>query len=187
MFDELSGSVDISQEQTSRVSVTGASVYSVNYFLGGIKNPDTIPTSVSYYWNYISVIDGWPGTTPPSLPIVAVDMTGGGRTGYQLGGGYLSNRSVSLHIFATGNGERDDITETLFDSLYNCSIPLRDYRQGDYLDYDGLYDDSFTGSIIDNKRLFFENVSYRVLNLPLDWADLNQFRSIITFDMVSYM
>lgn len=187
LFDEISGSVDVSQEQVSRVSVVGASSYDVNYLLGGIKNPNTIPTSVSYYWNYVSVIDGWPGTTPPPLPIVSVDMTGGGRTGYQLGGGYLSNRTVSLHIFATGNGERDDLTETLFSSLYNRSIPMKDYRQGDYLDYDGFYDANFTGTILNSKRLFFENVSYRVINLPLDWADLNQYRSIITFDMISYM
>lgn len=187
LFDEVSGGIDSTQEQTSRVSVTGASTYEVNYILGGIKNPDTQPTAVSYDWNYVSVLDSWPGTDPPPLPIVAIDMDSGIRSGFQLGGGYKSERGLSIHIFATSNAERDDLTDTIFDNLFNHRIEVTDYSQGDYLDYNGLYDSTFTRPSLGTAKLYFEDVSYRNINLPGDWSDLNQHRSVISLNVTSYI
>jgi len=159
----------------------------VNYILGAIRNPDTPPSSVSYYWNYVSVVDGWPGINIPDLPIVAIDIESGNREGFQLGGGHKSVRGVDIHVFATGNGERDDITETLFDSLYNRRIPVIDYSQGDYLSHDGFYDSSFTSPSITSAHIYFENVKYRTVNNPSDWSDLNQYRSVISLNVVSFV
>lgn len=187
LFDEVSDSIDISQEQSNRVVVSGATTYEVNYVLGAIRNPDTTPTSVSYYWNYVSVVDGWPGTNTPDLPIVAIDIESGSRDGFQLGGGYRSSRGVDIHVFATTNGERDDITDTLFDNLYNRRIPVIDYSQGDYLDHNGFYDNSFAAPQLGTAHIYFDNVQYRTVNNPSDWSDLNQYRSVISLTAVSFI
>lgn len=187
LFDEVSDCVDTTQEQVTRVNVSGASSYQVNYVLGTIKNPDVAPTSIDYYWNYISVVDGWPGSDTPDLPVVAIDIESGNRDGFQLGGGHRSSRGVDIHVFATSNGERDDITETLFDNLYNRRIPVIDYSQGDYLDHNGFYDSTFTAPRLDTAHIYFENVQYRTINNPAEWSDLNQYRSVISFNAVSFV
>jgi len=186
-FDELAGAIDTTIEQTARVSVVGASSYRVNYLLGGIESAET-PTSVSFYWNYVSVIDGWPGVTPPTTPIVAIDIQGSKRAGFQLGSGFLQKRDVYIHIFATNSAERYDITEVIFNALYNKSIKLLDYSAGDYLDYDGFYNSSFTSTAVTGtSNLYFEDVSSRNVDFPGDWSDVNKYRSVISFTMFSYV
>lgn len=187
-FDEVSGSIDVTAEQTSRVSVVGASTYSVNYALGGIENPDTVPTSVSYYWNYVAVVDGWPGSDPPELPIVAIDFSGYGKSGFQLGGGNKTMRSVDIHVFANDSAERSDITEAVYDSLFDRTLSITDYSLGDYLDYDGLYDSSFVKSSLSGvSTMYFDSVSVRNINMPNDWSNLNKFRSVISTTLVYYV
>jgi len=188
VFDETSSYIDTGSEQTSRISVAGASTYDVNYILGGIRNPNTTPTTVTYTWNYVSVIDGWPGGDPPDIPIVAIDVVGTSRSGFQLGSGHVSSRDVSLHVFAPNNAERDDITEALFDALYNKMITVVDYAQGDYLDSDGFFDSSFTAPTNSApSTLLFDNVTSRTINSSVDWTDLNRYRSVVSFNMVSYI
>lgn len=187
-FDEVGGSIDTTLEQTTRVSVTGASTYTVNYLLGGIKNTNTVPTAASFYWNYVSVVEGWPGGDPPPLPIVAIDVLGYQQYGWQLGPGHRKARQVSAYIFAHNKAERDDITEVLYDALYNNATKLIDYSEGDYLVPDGTFNSSFTApSIVGTDRLLFDNVQARVLNITNDWSDLNKFRTSISFTMTSYV
>ena len=186
-FDEISGTVDVSQEQVSRVSVVGPTSYDVNYGLCGIGSPNTVPSTVSYYWNYISVMKGWPGTDPPELPIVAIDIVRARKTGFQLGGGNLTTRFVEIHLFATNSSERADISEAIHDALYNKAIPIVDYSAGDYLDYDGLFDSTFSRQqVAGTSALMFDDVALRNINMPNDWSDLNKFRAVISFNMSYY-
>lgn len=186
-FDELGGSIDTTTEQTTRVSVSGATTYRVNYVIGGIESDET-PTSVSFYWDYVSVVSGWPGVSPPPVPVVAVDIHGATRNGFQLGSGFMQKRAVSLHIFASNSAERDDITDTLFAALFNKSISLIDYSDGDYLDYDGFYNSSFGNNPVSGtSNLYFDDVSYRYVDFPGDWSDINKYRSVIKFTMFSYV
>ncbi len=187
-FDEADGGTDVSSEQTSRVSVTGATTYNVNYALGGIQTAET-PTAASFYWNYVSVIDGWPdGENPPEVPIVAVDVSGSTRKGYQIGPGYQSSRKASVHVFATNSAERDDLVDTIHNSLYNRLISVVDYSEGDYLDYDGFYNSSFSRTTMSGiSNILFDDVSVKYLSFPSDWGDLNRYRATFSFIMTTYI
>lgn len=187
VFDEASGVIDTTAEQTSRVSVVGSSSYEIDYIRGGISSSVT-PSAVSFFYNYVSVLDGWPGTTPPELPIVAIDIVDQKRQGFQLGLGYTSLRGVDLHIFASTAAERDDLSEVLFDALYLKSIPLVDYTTGDYLSPNGKYDSSFSRVFLTKTpKMYFDSVVNKNVSIPTtDWSDLNRNRAIISFDAFVY-
>jgi len=186
-FDEVSSEIITTSEQSSRISVIGASTYSVNYVYGGLKDPDTVPSSLSYTYHYVSVVDGWPGNVVPDLPVVAVDVYGQKRVGLQLGPGFISSRPVDLHIFGSTSSERDDLKEVLFDALYSKSIPVLDYSTGDYLTTSGYFDSSFTRApVLEGPRMFFDNVSERNISNFVDWSDTNRYRAVVSFDLVVY-
>lgn len=168
---------------------------------------------VSFTWNYVSVVDEWAIVEASNPPVVVINMGGTDKAGYQLGGGKRSVRKVDIHIFASNSAERNDISETLYDGLFNKSCPLYDFPAGSILDYDGtfygrrnvldrdpnpinkltyLFDRSKVSSI---SKLYFDEVSARNVNLPLVMSrsqdnvilsDLNAYRARISFNMFSY-
>jgi hypothetical protein len=81
------------------------------------STPLTYP-SITYWWNYISVVDEWAAIEAASPPVVVIDMHGTDKAGYQLGGGKRSTRKVDIHIFASHPAERNDIVETLYDGFF---------------------------------------------------------------------
>lgn len=186
-FDESSSQIVLSSEQAARVTVAGASTYTVNYILGGIKDPDSVPTTVTYTYNYVSVVDGWPGSVVPDLPVVSIDVYSQKRSGLQLGPGFISRRAVDLHIFGSTAAERDDLKELLFDALYSKSTSVLDYSAGDYITPTGYYDSTFSASAVSvGPRMFFENVSERNVSNFVDWSDINRYRAVVSFDLVVY-
>ncbi len=192
------------QEQTTRVTVkneSGSTIdssnYTVNYkdgaivAIGGTTTPQGVPTTVDFYQYYVSVIDGWPGTSPPEPPLVAVDITGFKKKPFQLGGGRKSVRRVSLHVFATSSSERDDLTEWLHDAVYSRGVAVLDYRNGEPLNYDGTFNDGWSADLLqlnnnDDAIFKFEDVDVSFISARQDWSDLNRWRSKISFTMVSY-
>ena len=96
---------DTSQEQTSKVAVTGATTYTLNYLNGTVANPDTAPTAITYSWNYVSVISGWPGTNPPPLPFISMGTDGRRKDGFQLGGGVKNSSTMYFYVFATSDAD----------------------------------------------------------------------------------
>jgi hypothetical protein len=187
-FDESATGVITTAEQSSRVQVSGPSSYSIDYFLARIINPNVVPTNIDYYWNYISVLDGWPDRIPPELPLVVIDIDSSKRSGFQLGPGHLQSRNCSIYIFANDKAEREDIEETLYDALYNKTIPFIDFSSGEYLNYDGTFNTSFSSAVISGVgRLEFLNVAARKLEFASDWSDLNKYRSSITFILQSFV
>lgn len=208
-FDPTSGDNCVlnsvpTSEQTTRITVyneVGGVIspahYTVNYLDGAIlavnttTTPDGVPTTIDFTQYYVSLIDGWPGEDPPDPPIVAVEPLGFDKAPRQLGGGRIVNRRMAIHVFATSSSERDDLTEFLFDALYNRHIPILDYRQGEPLNYDGTFNSSYTGPILttntnDDALLYFENLRVETFNARPEWGDLNKWRSRITFIMRSY-
>jgi hypothetical protein len=192
-------------EQSTRVTVKnqvggtiGASLYTVNYKNGTIALPgggtttaDGTPATVDFYQYYVSVIDGWPGTSPPDLPVVAVEIRGYDKRPFQLGGGRKSVRKVAIDIFSTSSSERDDLTEFLYDALYSRHLPVFDFREGEPLTYDGEFSPTWSGTLLtlgtDTDALFyFRNVKVEHITGRQDWSDLNRWRSRITFEMESY-
>ncbi len=191
-------------EQTTRVTVyneSGAVIDSANYTInyldgaiiasGGTSTPDGVPTKVDFYQHYVSVIDGWPGTNPPDSPVVAVEMGAFSKGPYQIGPGRTSKRNVTIHVFATSSAERDDLTEFLYDAFYNRNLVVLDYREGEPLNYDGTYNTSWAGNILqldnDDDALFhFRNVKAQPITFREEWSDLNMWRSKITFVAESF-
>lgn len=172
--------VDTESEQASKVSVVGASTYAVDYLHGRIYNPDSVPTSVSYYWHYISVLDAWPGIDPPPLPIVSVGVDRSVKEGFQLGGGVKTVREFSIYVFGTSRGERDDITEVIHSNLFNRQIMLKDFSTGDYLNYDGTFNTGFSPTLLASSSLNITSTEARNINIWSDWSDLNKYRSVIS-------
>lgn len=192
-------------EQSTRVTVKNevgatisSSLYTINYLDGTIALPGgattTIqgtPTTVDFVQYYVSIIDGWPGTEPPSPPIVAIEIKGYDKRPFQLGGGRKSVRNVAIDIFATSSAERDDLTEFLHDAIYNRHIPVFDFRDGEPLAYDGTFSPTWSGTLLtldnnDDAIFYFRNIKVEHITGRQDWSDLNRWRSRITFEMESY-
>ncbi len=192
-------------EQSTRVAVKNesgttitASLYSINYADGSIILPggatttaEGTPTTIDFYQYYVSVIDGWPGTEPPEPPIVAIEMKSYAKHPFQIGGGRKSVRNIAIDIFSTSSAERDDLTEFLYDALYNRHIPVFDFREGEPLDYDGTFSTTWSGTLLqlntnDDSLFYFRNVKVENITGRQDWSDLNRWRSRITFEMESY-
>lgn len=190
LFDDtLVGSkyvVDTSSEQTDKVTVTGPSLYDIDYTNGVLKNCNATPTSVDYYWHYVSVLDSWPGTEPPELPIVSIDIEGSRKEGFQLGGGVKNIRDIIFHIFATSRQERDDLSETIYDAVYNKYISIKDFSDGGYLDYDGTYNNIIPGNL-NGASMYFYDIKHTNINVWSDFSDLNKYRSQIRCSYESFI
>jgi hypothetical protein len=98
---------------------------------------------------------------------------------------------MTVHIFATSSSERDDLTEFIYDAFYNRHLTVLDFRQGEPLNYDGTYNTSWTGDILqlnpnDDSLFYFRNVRSEIINFRQEWSDLNQWRSKVTFVAESF-
>jgi len=186
--------------------------YMIDYLDGRVVmiSGTTVPTHVTYHWNYVSLVDEWAAVEASAPPVVVIDMHGTDKAGYQLGAGKRAVRKVDLHVFATNPAERNDIVEELYNALFNKSAPLYNFPLGTMLDYDGTWLGrkttmnkltslfnrqtlNDTGVIIGNME--FENVTARHVSLPLLMtrdrnevllSDLNAYRSKVSFDLVTY-
>ena len=203
-------------EQSNRVIVyengvvTPESDYMIDYIdCRIVANRKLNEPTVTYYWNYISLVDEWAVIEASDPPVIVIDMHGVDKGGYQIGGGKRSVRKVDIHIFASGPAERNDIVDVLYDGLYLKSCMLQGFSNGTPLDYDGTFHGRRDQVGVVNKltylynregirnvsRLQFEGVTARHVSLPLLMtrgkdevmlSDLNAYRSKISFDMVLY-
>jgi hypothetical protein len=188
--------------------------YMIDYMDGRIISSRALETPyVTYYWNYVSVVDEWAAIEAAEPPVCVIDIHGTDKKGYQLGGGKKVIRKVDIHIFASDPAERNDLVETIYDCLYNKSCSLSDFVTGSVLDYDGTFYgrrdllDRIPNPInkltflLDRKTisnigsLYFDNVTSRHINLPVIMSqsgnqvllsDLNAYRSKISFDLIVY-
>jgi hypothetical protein len=211
---EQSNSVILYETTSSGLAVVDWKEYMIDYADCRIISQRKLNTpKVSFAWNYVSIVDEWAKVEASEPPVVVIDIGGTDKTGYQLGGGKKAIRKVDIHIFASNTAERNDLTETLYDGLFNRSCPLYDFPAGSILDYDGtfygrrnvldrdpnplnkltyLFDRSKVSNI---SRLQFDEVSSRNINLPMVMtrsqdnvilSDLNAYRARINFNMFSY-
>ncbi len=185
LFDEYTVNnnlvADTSSEQTNQIIVNGASSYEIDYVGCKILNPNTPPTSITYSWYYVSVIQGWPGAEPPPLPIVALDIDATTKAGYQLGGGSKDIVRGSVYIFATSEAEKKDITDIIYQSLFNRTLPIRNWHQVNYLDYDGTYTGLTPTTVSGLSNGFFKEVDAVYEGARMDWSELNRHRSRVDF------
>jgi len=206
-------------EQSNRVEVydenfvvISGTEYMIDYKDGRVifDNNKVIPRYIDYYWNYVSVVDEWAAIEAAEPPVVVVDMHGTDKEGYQLGAGKKIQRKVDIHVFASNPSERNDLVETIYDSLYLKSAPIYNFPTGDVLDYDGTFygrkktsnklTSLFNRTSLDDLgvthgNMTFSKVSARHINLPLVMSrstnevilsDLNAYRSRISFEIETY-
>ena len=175
--------VDTTAEQTTKVNIAGASTFDIDYANGRILNWDTAPTTATYDWYYVSVIQGWPGLAPPELPVVAIDLEQSIKTGYQLGGGTKDILRGAVHIFATSHGEKLDLADVVYHALFNRQITIGNWHEGSYLDFDGTYSGFVPTTVSGLSTAYFTDVQSSLVGPILEWSELNRYRASITFGL----
>lgn len=185
LFDEFTVNgrlvADTTDEQSNQISVTGATSYDIDYVRCRILNPNSAPTSITYKWYYVSVIQGWPGAEPPPLPIVALDIDESDKDGFQLGGGSKDTIEGSIYVFATDETEKKDITDLIFQSLYNRTLPIYNWHQVSYLGQDGTYTGQTPTTVSGLSNGYFKEVKAIYTGARMDWSEINRHRSRIDF------
>lgn len=95
--------------------------------------PSTPPT-VTYSYNVVSVIDGFPDVDNPQefqLPLVAVDLMNMSRRPSSLGGGWFVTRTFNLDVFANSDSEADQLVQAMQDGLA-YRFPILNFEVTDY-------------------------------------------------------
>lgn len=198
-FDEYG---DTTEQDSSVVvynnlgAVISGSNYNVDYIDGRVVFPNRSfrPTTVTYKWYYVALVDKWSDFIEVSgIPIIVLDVTDYHKEGFQLGGGKKVPRKVNLHVFASDIAERSDLVETIYDSLYLKCCPYQSFPKGTALDWDGRFNDNYEYATVSGySSLKIDNLRVRNLTPPLIrsasdnyflLSDLNRYRSTITFDM----
>lgn len=185
LFDESTvGSkivIDTTSEQDNQITVNGPTSYQIDYPRGRIINVDATPTSVTYNWYYVSLVEGWPGEDPPPTPIVAVDVDKTIKEGYQLGGGTKDILHGSVYVFASSETEKKEITDVIYQALYNRTLPIRNWHEGGYLDFDGTYTGFQPTTVSGISSGAFVSVEANFNGPRMDWSEVNRHRSRVNF------
>jgi hypothetical protein len=127
------------------------------------------------------VIQGWPGESPPPLPCVAVDIDKTKISGFQLGGGSKDTIKGTIHVFATSEAEKKDLTDLIYQSLFNKSLTINNWHEGDYLDYNGTYTGFTPAPVPGISSGFFKEVDTSFTSQRLSWSELNRHRAKVEF------
>jgi hypothetical protein len=178
--------VDVTSEQSAQVTVTGASSYTIDYPGGRILSPDSPPSTVSYSWYYVSLVEGWPGIDPPPLPCVAVDIDQTTKTGYQLGGGSKDIIKGTVYVFASNETEKKEITDVIYQSLYSRTLPVRNWHEGSYLDFNGTYTGFSPTTVSGLSTGAFVDVKANLAGPRFDWSEINRHRAQVDFTFEVY-
>jgi len=176
-------------------AVISGSNYLIDYIDGRVvcSNPNVIPYSITYKWNYISIVDEWQTVETSEVPIVVIDISGFEKEGFQLGAGKRVPRQVTFHIFASDTAERDDIMETLYDGLYLKSCPNQLFEKGTLLDWNGTFNQNYEyATISGSSALKFKDVAAKAISIPLTTipnnemmmlSDVNRYRARVRCEM----
>jgi len=175
--------------------ISGSNNYMVDYIDGRIITSGTVtPDHVTYQYFYVSLVNEWQDVEAADVPVIAVNLEGFMKEGFQLGGGRRVPRRGRLHVFATNQAERDDLTELLYDGIYNKCVPNQDWPKGSMIDWNGTFNEDYEYELIQyHSHLQFENVVSRNVNavflreIPNSdltmLSDLNRYRARIDFSM----
>ena len=164
--------------------------YNINYTVPGITlvSGTDIPVSAEYKWNYVSVIDDWPSSNVPKLPIVLLLWKEFDIKGFQLGGGRKHICDVNIHVFGSSKPELDDLTYLIHSGLYNKCLTLFGFSGGDVFTWAGEFNSSFN-CVCDEDicKLDLIDVNTKYLDLPVNYKnDLNAYRSKIALKLFAY-
>jgi hypothetical protein len=192
---------DTTEQQNSVIvydqngSIINNSNYMIDYVDGRVIMPNNTitPSTVTYNWNYIAVVDEWSAVESSEVPVVVVDISGFTKEGFQLGAGKRVPRRTSVHVFAIDTAERDDIMETIYDGLYLKCCANQSFPKGTMIDWDGTFNQDYEYvTISGSSELKFEDVEARSIFVPLMTipnremtmlSDLNRYRGRVRCEM----
>ena len=195
---------DITEQQNSITvydesgAVISGTEYMVDYVDNRVITSGTVtPATVDYKFFYISIVNEWDESEAAAVPVVVIDLDGFEKVGFQLGGGRKVIRHGHLHIFATNQGERDDLKELLYDGINLKCASNQNWPQGTMIDWDGTFSENYVYELIQySSALKFDNVKALNVNPPLSGgiprtdvsmlSDLNRYRARIDFDMYHF-
>jgi len=176
-------------------AVINSSNYDIDYIDGRVIFPNNSfnPSTVTYKWHYVAVVDEWSDVESSDVPIIVVDINDFYKEGFQLGGGKRVPRRVNLHVFASNTAERADLTEAVYDGLYLKCCPYQSFPKGTVIDWDGRFNTNYEyATVSGSSSLKIDNLKVRNFTPPLMripsnnyfmLSDLNRYRSTIIFDM----
>jgi len=189
-------------EQTNSITVfdenytvISGSNYNLDYVDGRVitADPAIVPATIDFKFYYVSVVDEWKDVQEVSeLPIVVIGVSRFHKEGFQLGGGKYIPRQIDINIFASSSAEKKDLTECLYDGLYQKSCAYQNFSKGTMIDWDGRFNSDYQYTTISgSSNLKFGNViatTVRVATATPSMdvtalSDLNRYRSRISFDM----
>lgn len=172
---------------TGEIPVTD---YNINYTVPGVTlvSGTDVPVMFEYKWNYVSVIDVWPTTNVPTLPIVLLSWKEFDIKGFQLGGGKKHICDVDIQVFGSSKPELDDLTYLIHSGLYNKCLTLFGFSGGDVFTWSGEFNSHFDSTCDEDIcKLDLVEVNAKYLNLPVDYKnDLNAYRSKIALKLFAY-
>lgn len=183
---------DDSHEQLTKVVVkdSGSSIipptdYDINYKGGKLINVTNTPNTISYYYNYVSVLDAYePDSIKLDLPFVAIDSNAQAPINpLELGGGKITNRIINIHVYASNKAERDDIVQFLHKGFENKSTPIVDFNSsnGFILNYNGTFNSNFNKTFLSgSSKIFFTGVSSRNVPGTRDFTYSERYKAIVS-------
>lgn len=110
-------------------------------------------------------------------PLVAIVNENDSERGYELGTSSRAVRSsFKIHVYGRNEGERDDLSDVIKDSLYK-TVSILDFNQAFPILYDGRLNKDFNP----NEIGYLETLSVRVQRNPLQSYDhIERSRALIT-------
>jgi len=175
-------------------TVISGSDYDIDYVDGRIilDNPAIVPATIDFKFYYVSTVDEWKDVSEVELPVCVIGISKFHKEGFQLGGGKYIPRQIDLNIFASNSAVRDDITEILYDALYQKSCIYQSFPKGTMIDWDGRFNNNFEyATVSGSSSLKFGNVIATTIRVATTTpsmdvgilSDINRYRSRISFDM----
>jgi hypothetical protein len=182
----------------SEYDIIDSSNYMIDYIDGRVilVNPAIVPATINYKWHYVSTVDEWLDMQEVSeLPVIVVGISKFHKEGFQLGGGRYVPRQIDINIFASNGAEKDDLTECLYDALYQKSCSYQSFPKGTSLDWDGTWNNNYQYTTVSgSSNLKFTNVIATTVRVATATpstdvsilSDINRYRSRVSFDMMHW-
>ena len=112
---------------------------------------------------------------------MAVDIDRTIKQGFQLGGGTKDIIEGSVYIFARNETEKKEITDVIYQAFYNRTLPIGNWHEGSYLDYDGTYASFQPTTVNGLSSGAFTDVVADLAGPRADWSEINRHRSRVSF------
>lgn len=168
--------------------------YSINYPSGYLTfNSQRLSTDVveaTYDYCYIKVFNGYPDDIEQNIvvPSICIEYDESFTKPIELGSKKRKkyNHEFEIVIYASGSGQRDDISFEIIENLLSKSMPLVDYSLGFPINADGTKNNSFNKDNQTVGWLEFENINLQSFR-SVDFGEVSLYVMLISFTVEDYL